>query len=100
MIDKQPCPSCAALVAPSDKPTHPYMRSSPGCWAAFGELQATEMTRYGYPDIHGLIVDCYAASHGGDGTARRDRQSVFIHLMAICARMERGMDAAARIALL
>ena len=76
------------------------MRSSPGCWAAFGELQATEMARFGYPEIHGMIVDCYAASHGGNGSERRDRQSVFIHLMAICARVERGMDGGARIALL
>lgn len=98
--EAQPCFSCGALVAPSDGPTHPYMRSSPGCWAAFGELQAGEMARFGYPEIHGVIVDCYAASHGGDGTERRDRQSVFIHLMAICARLERGMDGPARIALL
>ena len=58
------------------------------------------MTRFGYPEIHGLIVDCYAASHGGDGSERRDRQSVFIHLIAICARVERGMEGPARIALL
>jgi hypothetical protein len=98
--DLEACFACGALVAPSDGPTHPYMRSSPGCWAAFGELQAAEMSRFGYPEIHGLIVDCFAASHGGDGTERRDRQSVFIHLMAICARLERGMNGPARIALL
>jgi hypothetical protein len=96
----EPCFSCGAPVASLDGPTHPYMRSSPGCWAAFGELQATEMARFGYPEIHGLVVDAYAASHGGDGAERRDRQSVFIHLMAICARLERDMDGPARIALL
>ena len=30
------------------------------------------------------------AQHPGDGTDRRDRQSVFIHLAAICAVLERG----------
>ncbi|MEA2123715.1 MAG: hypothetical protein QOI80_497 [Solirubrobacteraceae bacterium] len=100
MSETEACFSCGALVAPSDGPAHPYMRSSPGCWAAFGELQAAEMARFGYPEIHGMLVDCYAASHGGGGAERRDRQSVFIHLMAICARVERGMDGPARIALL
>ena len=100
MEHTEPCFACGARVPRSAGPTHPYMRSSPGCWAAFSELQAAEMARFGYPEIHGLIVDCYAASHGGDGTERRDRQSVFIHLMAICARLERGMDGPARIGLL
>jgi hypothetical protein len=76
------------------------MIASAGCWAAFGELQATEMSRFGYPEIHGMVVDCYAASHGGDGDQRRDRQSVFIHLMAICARLERGVTSSGRMALL
>lgn len=79
---------------------HPYMVSSPGCWAGFGELQATEMARFGYPPAHGLVVDAYAASHGGDGTERRDRQSVFIHPMAICAALEQDVSAASRTVLL
>jgi hypothetical protein len=76
------------------------MVASPGCWAAFGALQADEMARFGYPPVHGLMVDAYAASHGGDGSARRDRQSVCLHLMALCAVLERGMTSPARIALL
>lgn len=43
------------------------------------------MARFGYPPVHGLIVDACAASHGGDGSERRDRQSVCIHLIALCA---------------
>jgi hypothetical protein len=94
------CENCGARVAAVDGPTHPYMVSAPGCWAGFGELQAAEMARFRYPPAHGTVVDAYAASHGGDGTARRDRQSVFIHLMAICAVTERGIGAPRRIALL
>jgi len=79
------CPCCGALCSDIDGPTHPYMVASAGCWAAFGVLQADEAARFGYPLVHGLIVDAYAASHGGDGNERRDRQSVCIHLIALCA---------------
>ncbi len=50
--------------------------------------------------MHGLAVDAYAASHGGDGGERRDRQSVLLHLTALCAVLERGYSSRARIALL
>jgi hypothetical protein len=76
------------------------MVASPGCWAGFGAMQARELAEWGYPPAHGLAVDAYAASHGGDGTERRDRQSVLIHLVALCAVLERDVAADARIALL
>lgn len=94
------CPSCGALCLGADGPTHPYMVASAGCWAAFGALQADEMARFGYPPVHGLIVDAYAASHGGDGTERRDRQSVCIHLIALCAVIDGAQTPGARVALL
>jgi hypothetical protein len=94
------CFNCGALVDDVDGPTHPYMASSPGCWAAFGALQADELQRFRYPPVHGLAVDAYAASHGGDGSERRDRQSVFIHLLALEAVLERGEPPERRIALL
>ncbi len=94
------CPSCGAVCDDIDGPTHPYLAATRGCWAAFGAIQADEMARFGYPAIHGLVVDAYAASHGGDGTDRRDRQSVCIHLMALCATLERGETSPGRIALL
>lgn len=94
------CPSCGADVEEIDGPTHPYMVASPGCWAGFGALQAHEAEQWGYPPVHGLAVDAYAASHGGDGSERRDRQSVLIHLVALCAVLERDSTPDARIALL
>lgn len=94
------CENCGARVAAIDGPTHAYMTSAAGCWAGFGELQACELSRFGYLPAHGIVVDAYAASHGGDGTQRRDRQSVFIHLMAICGVTERGLTPARRVALL
>lgn len=94
------CPNCGAVVPGVDGPTHAYMVSSPGCWAAFGALQADELTRFGYPPVHGLAVDAYAASHGGDGSQRRDRQSVCLHLMALCLVLERREGPRRRMALL
>lgn len=89
------CDDAGAIGRP-----HPYFVASPGCWAAFGLLQADETTRFGYPPTHGLVVDAYAASHGGDGSERRDRQSVALHLIAIRAVLEQGVTSPARIALL
>lgn len=87
------CPACGATVpeVPADAPTHAYVGSPAACWAAFGRLQADEMTRFGYPaPAHRLVVDAYMASHPGDGTDRRDRQSVFVHLRALGARLALG----------
>jgi hypothetical protein len=68
------------------------MPASVGCWAAFGQVQADELMRFGYPPAHRLVVDAYAAQHPGDGRDRRARQSVFVHLVGLCAILERGAD--------
>ena len=67
---------------------HKYVPSSPGCWRIFGEVQADEALRFGYPPAHRLVVDAYMAQHPGDGSDRRDRQSVFVHLVGLCAVLE------------
>jgi hypothetical protein len=38
-----------------------------------------------------MVVDAYMAQHPGDGSDRRDRQSVFVHLVGLCAVLERDM---------
>lgn len=86
-----PCPGCGALVPGVDGPVHPYVVSSPGCWQTLGEVQANESLRFGYPPAHRLVVDAYMAQHPGDGRDRRDRQSVFVHLAALCAVLEHGV---------
>jgi hypothetical protein len=60
----------------------------------FGELQADELQRFGYPAAHRVVVDAYMAQHPGDGTDRRDRQSVFAHLVGLCAVLEAGLEGA------
>jgi hypothetical protein len=73
---------------------HAYLGASAGCWARFGEVQADEIMRFRYPPAHRLVVDAYAAQHPGDGRDRRARQSVFVHLVGLCASLERSADAA------
>jgi hypothetical protein len=39
--------------------------------------------------MNNLVVDACMAQHPGDGMDRRDRQSVFVHLVSLCAVIER-----------
>jgi hypothetical protein len=85
------CPGCGAVVPDTDGPVHKYVPSAPGCWQAFGEVQADEAQRFGYPPAHRIVVDSYMAQHPGDGGDRRDRQSVFVHLVGLCAVREHDL---------
>lgn len=92
--DLQSCPQCGAAVPDIVGPVHRYVPSAPGCWRLFGEIQADEALRFGYPPAHRLVVDAYMAQHPGDGHDRRDRQSVFVHLTGLCAVVEQNMGTA------
>ncbi len=84
-----PCPDCRAPVPDVDGPTHAYIGAGAGCWAAWGELQARA---YADPALAGqmaLAVDAYAAQHHGVA-GRRQAQSVWVHLVSMCAILERG----------
>jgi len=76
---------------------HAYVPATAHCWRIFGEVQADEMQRFGYPAAHRLVVDAYMASHPGDGTDHRDRQSVAVHLVSLCGVLERGWTPAAAL---
>jgi hypothetical protein len=91
-MNETTCLGCGALVPAVQGPTHKYVPSAPGCWRLFGEVQADEAKRFGYPPSHRLVVDAYMAQHPGAGRDRRDRQSVFVHLVALCAVLERSMQ--------
>ena len=67
------------------------MTASSGCWQAFGEILAAEFGRPGWESEHRLTVDTYAAQHPGEDD-RKQRQSVAIHLVALCHRLESGLD--------
>ena len=82
------CPQCGAAVPDVTGPVHKYVPSAPGCWQLFGQIQADEALRFGYPPTHRVVVDAYMAQHPGDGRDRRDRQSVFVHLAGLYAVLE------------
>lgn len=74
------------MLAPADGPTHAYIGASPGCWAAFSELLLTDLG----PEVTGdLLTDTYAAQHPGV-PERRAVQSLAVHLVLLCATLERG----------
>ena len=83
------CFSCGALVPAVDAPMHRYMTGSPGCWLIYGEVIAHEYSDVRYGRWHQFTVDAYAVQHPG-GRERVARQSVAIHLMSLCAILERG----------
>jgi Family of unknown function (DUF5946) len=88
---------CGVVGPRESGPVHAYVPATAHCWRLFGEVQAEEMQRYGYPNAHRLVVDAYMASHPGDGTDRRDRQSVVVHLVGLCGVLERGWTSAAAL---
>lgn len=87
------CPGCYAKfdVLPGAA-THEYVGSSPGCWAAFGELAAREFGDPAYGAVHRHTVDVYMVQHPGQHE-RRQRQSVALHLIGLCHWLEHGMQA-------
>lgn len=90
MTSTSPCFACGGAFAAGDGPTHDYMLSTPGCWAAFGDVLARE---YADPALfaaaHRLTVDAYALQHPGDPTDPRARQSVWVHGAALHLAIDR-----------
>ena len=70
-------------------PTHRYMQSTPGCWAAFGRVLAREYEDQRYFEVHRLTVDAYAVQHPGI-PGRQSIQSVAFHLVRLGLFQENG----------
>lgn len=87
------CMGCSAAVADSAGPVHPYMLSAPGCWALYCSLENWKATlpadNQAVTAIQHL-VDSYAAQHPTN-VDRRNRQSVAVHLMSLCASLEKDL---------
>jgi hypothetical protein len=90
MTNSVRCPGCGAIFPRIEGPTHRYLESSPGCWAAYGEVLARE---YGDPllfeQVHRLTVDAYAVQHPGQPSPQ-SIQSVALHLISLCLLFEHG----------
>ncbi len=88
-----PCRGCGGLFPDVDGPTHAYMLSSSGCWAAYNAVLAREYVGYGaFADLHRLPVDAFAAQHPHAQCAANAR-SVGYHLCRLCLILERGLGA-------
>ena len=91
------CFGCGAVVPDVDGPVHAYMLAAPGCWALYSSVLG-----WGYadaearsPGIAQALVDSYAAQHATN-TERRNRQSVALHLMSLCAAFDHQVPAESR----
>lgn len=74
-------------------PVHAYMHASPGCWALYCGLEDWKASLTAVHDTPTLIqhlVDSYAVQHAANPD-RRNRQSVAVHLMSLCASLEQGI---------
>jgi len=83
------CRGCGALTPDITGPVHAYVDASAGCWQMYSELQDWKnslMSDEGLTTAQHL-VDSYAAQHPTN-IGRRNRQSVAVHLMSLCASLE------------
>lgn len=66
------------------------MDSSPGCWAAFGEVLTREYSDVSYGINHRLTVDAYALQHPGKQSPQ-SISSIAVHLVSLYLIFERDM---------
>lgn len=88
-----PCQGCGGQFAPAAAVAHPYLESSAGCWAAFGQVLAREYRDRSLLDVHRLTVDAYAVQHPGTRRSRQAIQSVGLHLCRLLLVLEHGLPA-------
>jgi len=82
------CPGCGLVLPLHTGPTHAYVGASPACWELYRRLKADPFARREGSPLRRLVVDAYAAQHPGSPN-RRSVQSVAVHLMGLCVRLER-----------
>ncbi|MCH8931370.1 MAG: hypothetical protein IIA98_10730 [Proteobacteria bacterium] len=70
------------------------MDSSPGFWAAFGEVLAREYSDVNYGANHHLTVDAYALQHPGKQSPQ-SINSIAVHLVSLYLIFERDMTMSA-----
>ena len=86
------CVGCGAMVPGGDGLIHAYMLSAPGCWERYCSLEEWKSGLAGAASI-GIVqdlVDSFAVQHA-TSSDRRNTQSVAVHLISLCAGLERGV---------
>ena len=91
------CFGCGAAVPLRDGPVHAYLHAAPGCWALYGSILEWSFASSAAPrpEVAQWLVDAYAAQHATN-TDRRNRQSVALHLVSLCAAFEHATPAEQR----
>jgi hypothetical protein len=89
---KQCCPGCGVITPDAAGPVHAYVPASPGCWYLFCSLTDWIQALHAEDDatITQQVVDSYMVQHAAN-PERRNRQSVAVHLMSLCASLEHGV---------
>ena len=80
------CPGCGLVATSPTVTMHAYIGASAGCWELFCDALISDLGASGRGH---LLGDAYAAQHPGL-PERRAVQSVGVHLVALCAALERG----------
>ncbi|PCI74076.1 MAG: hypothetical protein COB20_15520 [SAR86 cluster bacterium] len=83
------CIGCGIETDKIDGAVHKYLKSSPGCWAKFGEILSKEYGDYEYMSVHGLTVDAYALQHPGT-QGPQTLSSANVHLASLYSYFELG----------
>ena len=86
-MNMETCMWCKGTFPAIEGPTHRYMESTPGCWAAYGRVLAREYSDQEFFEVHRLTVDSYAVQHPGQ-PSRQSIQSVGVHLVRLCLFLE------------
>src|ERR1700679_177674 len=91
-MHEQRCPACGAMAPGASGPVHAYIPASPGCWSLFCSLTDWMHSLVGDDGstIAQQVVDSYMIQHATN-PERRNRQSVGVHLMSLCASLELGV---------
>lgn len=87
------CIGCGGEFEPELGPVHPYMTSSPACWAAFGRILAVEYSDPRLMPAHRFSVDAFAVQHPGN-SSQQAIQSVGLHLARLHFQLERNASPA------
>jgi len=91
MSDYIECFACHVKSPDIEGKTHPYMLSSPGCWAMYCEVLEREYSDVRHRKAHHYTVDACAARPIGSKDDKRAKNSVNLHLASLHAIFENGL---------
>lgn len=88
-VEYELCSGCGLRTEKSGGAVHKYLKSSPGCWANYGDVLVREYEKDEYWVVHELTVDAYALQHSGK-KCPQTISSATVHLASLYSYFERG----------